>query len=181
MIRWLIPAAAGLIGLILGFQLMLGALPGFIMSKAMERFESLGGIANEEGHAPPIDETARSVVRPSPDILYSGCLFDVSNGPMTVTAPAPSDGGYASVSFFDSRTNNFAVINDRAVEGGSVRIILRANPGFDSHDDSTGYDADTVIMAPTDTGLILYRRIWADPGAFEETDTDRRRFDCSLG
>jgi uncharacterized membrane protein len=179
MTRWLIPAAAGLIGLILGFQLMLGVLPGFIMSKAMERFEVLGGIANEEGHAPAIDETARSVVRPSPDILYSGCLFDVSNGPMTVTAPAPSDGGYASVSFFDSRTNNFAVVNDREMEGGSVRLLLRANPGFDSRDDSARYDADAVIIAPTDTGLILYRRIWADPEAFDATDADRRRFDCA--
>lgn len=170
MTRWLIPAAAGLIGLILGFQLMLGALPGFIMSKAMERFEILGGVANEEGHAPAIDETARSVVRPSPDILYSGCLFDVSNGPMTVTAPAPPDGGYASVSFFDSRTNNFAVVNDREMEGGVVTITLAAR-GEASGDD--------VIEAPTDTGLILYRRIWADPEAFDETDADRRRFDCA--
>lgn len=170
MTRWLIPAAAGLVGLVLGFQLMLGFLPGFIMTQAMERFEVLGGVANEEGHAPPIDETARSVVRPSPDILYSGCLFDVSNGPMTVTAPAPSDGGYASVSFFDNRTNNFAVVNDRDMEGGVVTYTLAARGQA---------SGEGVIEAPTDTGLILYRRIWADPEAFEATDTDRRRFDCS--
>jgi uncharacterized membrane protein len=179
MTRWLIPAAAGVIGLILGFQLMLGVLPGFIMSKAMERFEVLGGIANEEGHAPAIDETARSVVRPSPDILYSGCLFDVSNGPMTVTAPAPSDGGYASVSFFDSRTNNFAVVNDREMEGGSVRLLLVPDPGWTTIPGYDLTDIDQLVIAPTDTGLILYRRIWADPEAFDETGADRRRFDCS--
>ena len=54
---------------------------------------------------PPVDADSREVVRPSPDLLYSGCPFDLSAGPLRVTAVMPDT--YYSISAFGDNTDNF--------------------------------------------------------------------------
>ena len=173
----LIPLGAGLAGLAIGFQAMMGALPGFIMGKAMERFETLGGEPNVEGHFPPIDETARTVVRPSPDIIYSGCMYDVSAGPVVITLPALDEDSYVSVSFFDARTNNFAAFNNRDFGGDAASLLLVPEPRYTI----PGYDmsgVDEIVFAPTATGLVLLRRVLSGGVTIEGADEHRRQFDC---
>jgi uncharacterized membrane protein len=174
----LIPVGAGLVGLVLGFQAMLGILPGFIMGKAMERFETLGGEPNLAGHFPPIDETARTVVRPSPDIIYSGCMYDVSNGAVAITLPALEDESYVSVSFFDARTNNFAAFNNRDFGGAAAEILLHGPAPDHTHTDPGYADYDVSVLAPTSTGLVLLRRVLSGGVTIEDADDHRRQFGC---
>src|SRR5262245_52948717 len=70
---------------------------------------------------------SRLVVRPSPDILYASCPFDLSSGPLRVTASVPHT-TYCSVSAFDAATNNFFVRNDREVTGDSIELLLVRRP-----------------------------------------------------
>ena len=173
----LIPVGAGLVGLVLGFQAMLGLLPGFIMGKAMERFETLGGEPNIAGHFPPIDETARTVVRPSPDIIYSGCMYDVSNGPVAITLPALEGESYVSVSFFDARTNNFAAFNNRDFGGAAAEILLVQDSGL-TQPNRVMAEVDELVFAPTSTGLVLLRRVLSGGVTIEDADAHRRQFVC---
>jgi len=173
----LIPLGAGLAGLAIGFQAMMGALPGFIMGKAMERFETLGGEPNVEGHFPPIDETARTVVRPSPDIIYSGCMYDVSAGPVVITLPALDEDSYVSVSFFDARTNNFAALNNRDFGGDAARFLLAPDRGI-TQSNAVMAEIDELVFTPTSTGLVLLRRVLSGGVTIESADEHRRQFDC---
>ena len=74
------------------------------------------------------DENSRGVVRPSPDLLYSACPFDLSKGPLKITAHVPHS-TYWSVSGFDAATNNFFVRDDQQIAGDSIEIIA-LRPGM---------------------------------------------------
>src|SRR5689334_8862736 len=56
----------------------------------------------------------RGVVRPSPDLLYSSCVYDLARAGGVVRVRASGmPKTYWSVSVFDADTNNFFVVNDR--------------------------------------------------------------------
>lgn len=120
------------------------ATPRVIMHIALERIEARAGGTNTIIKALQIDEHAREVVRPSPDLLYSLCAFDLSQGDVSVTVG--STPGYWSISFYDRATNNFDV---RGFGSGSnaakvFRISRRSAQG--------------AVISPSDRGLALIRR-----------------------
>ena len=178
MMRWLAPLITGLMAALIGFWLVLNWVPGFIMDKAMARVETAAGI-NTVWHGPPTSEASRNVVRPSPDIIYSICAFDLSEGPVVLHVPWPEDGSYASVSFYDANTNNFAVINDQDVEGEANsqihlnRLAITPPGGI-----SPVAWSRSQIVSPTPTGLALYRRVVMGGTSIEDADTGRRAFSC---
>src|ERR1700742_191693 len=94
-------------------------LPTAVMHMALHRM----GSVNTIHHQPRVTAKSRSVVRPSPDLLYSACPFDLSNGALEVKAPVPPD-TYWSASAFDNDTNNFFAINDRTVGGQPLELIV---------------------------------------------------------
>ena len=187
MTRWLAPLMAGLVAVAISFWLVLNWVPGFLMAKAMDRVENVVGI-NTAWSGPPTDENTRNVVRPSPDILYSICAFDLSEGHVELNVPWPEDGSYASVSFYDANTNNFAVINDRddkierdGVESETSLVLFhldRSSSSITLPDLRGGRDEQ--IISPTQTGLALYRRVVMGGTSVEEADTGRRAFSCEV-
>ena len=90
----------------------ISAIPRRIMARTLRRM----GSPNTIHFAKRPDETSRGVVRPSPDLLYSACPFDLSKGPLKITASVPHS-TYWSVSGFDAATNNFFVRNDQQIAG----------------------------------------------------------------
>ena len=151
--RWLLPLGLFAIASIAGFWLALNAIPGVIMGKAMDRIGALGSEAGDVRHAPRLREDNQTIVRASPDILYSVCVYDVSDGPVVVEAPWPADGNYTSVSFYDARTNNFAVFSDRDGDASPVGIVLTGN-------------ADTAEV-PAGFHAVDHFHQMVDPGKFD--------------
>ncbi|HSZ74291.1 MAG TPA: DUF1254 domain-containing protein, partial [Rhizomicrobium sp.] len=131
---------------------------------------SLLGAPNAMHHAPRVDANARTVVRPSPDLLYSECSFDLTKGPLRVNAVVPA-GTYWSVSAFDSRTNNFFVLDDRTAKGG-VDFVL-AMKGAAIH-----AGALRVVISPTEHGVLLFRTLINDDSHFAALDVTRRKANC---
>ena len=183
--RWIGPVLTFIVIGAISFFLVLDAIPGRIMSRAMDRLLSFGGAANTAIHPPPVDETSRRVVRPSPDILYSICVYDLDAGPLRIETPWPSDGSYASVSFFDDATNNYAVLSDRDAEGDSSSIILYPVAPSRFSDDfppeflsRPAVEADVRLPAASERGVILYRRVISatDTAA---ADDERQAFSCA--
>lgn len=143
MMQWLLPLGVFLVTFTAAFSVSLNAIPGMIMDKAMTRIATAGGNAGGVLHAPRTTPENQTIVRPSPDILYSVCTYDLADGPLAVTAPWPADGNYASVSFYDARTNNFAVVSDRDSDGPLAELALVRHP-------ETGGAGE--IVSPTDPG-----------------------------
>jgi uncharacterized membrane protein len=100
-------------------------LPRFIMLRTMAGIVKMAGGANTITHAPRATWHSRGVVRPSPDLLYSICVYDLgaADGAVRVsTHDMPET--YWSVSVFDANTNNFYALNDRQAKSGAADFIL---------------------------------------------------------
>lgn len=149
-------------------------LPSFIMSRVLAAVGSDAPGRITFGNRP--DETARGVVRPSPDLLYSVCVFDVSKNPLKITTGAPAD-TYWSVSFFADNTDNFYVLNDAKAQGQSATIIL-IGQGQKVPPQADG--AATVISAPSARGLVLFRTLINDDARLPEIDRQRREARCDV-
>jgi len=115
-------------------------------------FEAFGGRASSE---------SRSVVRPSPDLLYSACVYDVSQKALRIRARVP--GTYWSISFFANNTDNFFVMNDMQIAAKDVTFILVGK--------GRTYKAPSgarVVEAQSDRGIVLLRTLIKDQDGVDE-------------
>jgi uncharacterized membrane protein len=148
------------------------ALPHLIMNR------TLAAVTRQRGYnvllygKRPTAES-RGVVRPSPDLLYSTCPYDLdaAHGALRVTATVPH-GTYWSVSVFDADTNNFYVVNDRQA-GGHVDFLIVAK---------NAAPATTImpreVISPTNRGLVLFRTLINDESRLADIDAARRKASC---
>ena len=127
-------------------------VPNVIMGTLISRAGDTNGI-NTIFHSKRADATSRQIVRPSPDLVYSMCVFDLSEGPITLAAPIPED-TYWSLSAFDDNTNNFFVVNDRQISTDAVEFVL-ARDGYQA----PAVGGAPVILSPSDTGVVLFRTL----------------------
>jgi uncharacterized membrane protein len=168
--RWRFPLLFGLAVAALAWQAALVAAPRVIMAIAVKRLGEAGGL-NHMLHAPLRGPGRATVVRPSPDLAYSSCPFDLSKGPLLVeVAPVPAP--YWSLSVFDSRTDVAFVRNNRDTKGGPVRIVL-ARPG-----QAVPGGIETVRLGG-DKGVALVRILVEDRGRFAAVDRARRASRCA--
>src|SRR5262245_34412663 len=83
------------------------AVPYALMNIAMERFGAAG--VNTWHLGERVTAASRQIVRPAPDFAYSACVYDLSNGPVIISA-APYD-DYWSLSLYGENTDNFFVLD----------------------------------------------------------------------
>src|SRR5690349_724120 len=129
--------------------------PSFIMWRAMGKLAQ--GRVNTISHTERATDASRAIVKPSPDLLYSVCAFDVSRRPLKIVTGAPSD-TYWSVSLYADNTDNFFVLNDTAAKGRPATIIL-LGPGQSAPVDTAG---TITVNVPTARGLVLFRTLIND-------------------
>lgn len=126
-------------------------IPNEIMEITMtERFNYP---SNQWVFAPPATPERRTIVRPSPDLLYSLCLYDVSKYPLRLIAYIPDN--YWSISGFAVNSDNFFAINDKQAKSNPVEVVL-ISKGM-TYQDTTG--KAHVIVAPSNRGIILIRTV----------------------
>ena len=167
--HWLIAALLGLFVALLAWHWTVRATPGFLMDRAIDRVSGEKGM-NAMGFAPLATDEARAIVRPSPDLAYASCPFDVSKGPVLVEAlPMPSP--YWSVSVFDHRTDVAFVRNNRQSAGRPIRIAI-VKPGVAA---PAGYEPVPVSGA---RGIALIRALVPDRSQFGPLDQARRLSGC---
>lgn len=148
------------------------ALPHLIMNRTLATVTRARGY-NVLLHGKRPTAESRGVVRPSPDLLYSTCPYDLvaAHGAIRVTATVPQ-GTYWSVSLFDDNTNNYYVINDRHA-GGKVDFLIVA------HDFAP---ATTIVprevVSPSNRGLVLFRTLINDESRLADIDAARRKASC---
>jgi uncharacterized membrane protein len=149
------------------------ALPRLVMMRTMSAITRLVA-ANTMLYPPRPTSRSGGVVRPSPDLLYSICIYDLAaaNGALRVSAHDMPD-TYWSVSIFDADTDNFYTLNDRQAGNGAADFLLVA-PGSRPPNDRL-----PVVMARTSRGIVLFRTLIDREDRLAEIDAGRRNADCS--
>ena len=157
-------------GAVLTHVVAIWALPRIIVRVVQHRLAAAVGM-NQIRHAPLPDSQWRTVVMPSPDLLYSACAYDVSDRPVLITAELPD--GYWSVSAFANNTDNFFVQNDRTASNHRVRVVFSWQP----HIQDPG--GGTVVQVPSKTGVILFRQLVLDRGDLPKAQAIQRAATCA--
>lgn len=155
---------------LVGHLLTITVAPRVIMAIAMARLSHGGAVINAWRFAPPVDADARQIVRPSPDLAYASCVYDLGKGPVMVAAEPAADHGYGSISVYAANTDNIAVF-DTIAQAEGIRFVL-ALPG-----QATPLN-EAVVRVPSQRGIVLDRRLAPDAAAFAAADAARRKDVC---
>ncbi|MCF8156704.1 MAG: DUF1254 domain-containing protein [Rhodoferax sp.] len=118
---------------------------------------------NQAAFPPAVTAASRTVVMPSPDLLYSVCVFDVTAGPVRITAN-PQLKSYWSIALYASNSDNFFVINDRKADGRPVDLWLVSATGTSDARPipASMPDGASVVVSPSKTGFLLMRVLTGD-------------------
>jgi len=151
------------------------AIPRLVMWRATGLMARNTGF-NTMSHAVRATWQSRTIVRPSPDLLYSSCPYDLDKTPGGVLHVHASTmpHTYWSVSVFDADTDNIYVLNDSQAKNGSVDFLL---VGSES-DAVTGRSNLPQIWSPTWRGVVLFRTLIDDEARFAEIDAARKHAAC---
>ncbi|HTT98942.1 MAG TPA: DUF1254 domain-containing protein [Rhizomicrobium sp.] len=148
-------------------------IPRAIMIVALHKMSSLHGY-NTMTHSPRATSASRAVVRPSPDLLYSACPFDLDQaGGMLHVHTEGMPNTYWSVSIFDAQTDNIFALNDRDAHGGGIDFILKRSNTPPLRDKTK-----LALETPTPRGLILIRTLIDDDRHLAAIDAARRHAAC---
>jgi uncharacterized membrane protein len=171
--RWVLPFLIGGVVTYGAWHATLLATPFALMHAAMTKIGARGP-ENQFAFGALATAANQPIVRPSPDLLYSTCVFDVSKGPLLVDVE-PVPGTYWSVSVFDARTDVATVLSDRDTSGKSARLLLHRD---DFQVEFTpGY---THVPLKYSKGILLIRILLTDQSRFAEADAIRRKARCRL-
>ena len=99
------------------------------------------------------DENFRTIVRPSPDLLYALCIYDLDEGPITIRAEVPER--YWSMQFYQMDTSNFAGLTNQREQ--RFRIGTQVNVTLVGPNSNVRSQAGEVIQSPTSRGVMLLR------------------------
>ncbi len=169
MSRWIGPLIVAVLAALAAWYTTLAAAPMVIMDRAWEQLAAQSGF-NRMAHGPLVTAESQFVVRPSPDLAYSVCAFDLTQGPLRVHAhPVPDH--YWSLTVFDSETNVAFVESDRDSKGAPVEVILA------TADQTVPAGVRTVTM-PGAKGVALLRVLLNDRAEFDAVTKDRKRSYC---
>lgn len=167
--RWLAPIVAAVVIAVAVWQLTLVLVPMVLMEVAERRMAAIGNY-NRFTHAPPVDARRQTIVRPSPDLLYSVCPFDIVEGPLEVTAwPIPSH--YSSISVFDAQSDVVFVRNDEEMAGEPMRIVIA------TYGQPVPRGAE-VVRVTLPRGIVLQRVLIGDRSDVASVQALRTRAQC---
>lgn len=147
------------------------AAPRVIMQVALTKMSQDGKLVNAFQFGPRTTEKSRGVVRPSPDLAYSSCVYELSKGPVLVSAAPSPNQGYVSLSVFDTRTDNIAVF-DTAQYPQGIRFVL-------AMDGQAVPQGEQMVRAKFAKGVVLDRRLAPTAELFAVVDQARRSNTCA--
>jgi uncharacterized membrane protein len=156
--KWLLFTALGTLAVAIIIHIItLLMVPVLIMDRTMAKYP-----VNQLMKGQKTDAQSRSVVRPSPDLVYSIVCYDVSKEPIRLTARVPTD-TYWSVSMFEENTDNFFVMNDRQAKSNPAEIVL-VKEGAKVTDAGNAQ----IVASPTNKGILLVRHLLQSDDKYPE-------------
>jgi uncharacterized membrane protein len=178
--RWLVPGAAAVAIGVSAYVATLIATPFVLMRIAEARVGAQAGV-NHFAFGPMTTAQNQTIIRPSPDLSYSICVFQIPEEGYVLIEVAPVPGHYWSVSVFDARTDAAAVRTDRDTGGKAAKLVIHRRPT--SGQAHLGYDTAPEGYEPVpvdyDRGIVLIRILLNDKSEFAVIDAVRRKSSCA--
>lgn len=171
MMRWIKWAAFVAVVATAAHYAAIAALPNLVMWRVSSLMATKG--TNKIVHTDRATAASRTIVKPSPDLFYSHCLFDVTTQPLKIVTAAPA-GTYWSVALYAANTDNFYVLNDTRTKGRPATIILMGQ-GRSLPPQPEG---TLIVTPPTAKGLVLFRTLIDDDARKADIDKQRRTAAC---
>jgi len=156
------------------------AAPRLIMQVLMDgpRARTMN-MHNRAAFPAPVNALERTVVMPSPDLLYSVCVFDTSDGPVRISAN-PGLKTYWSIALYAADSDNFFVINDRTALGQPVNLWLVSQGA--NREGPTVPEGAQVVVSPSTKGFLLMRVLTGNYQAEKAAlESARRTLVCERG
>ena len=164
---------AGAALIVLTYRLTLHRVPIRLMAGAEKRLLTIrttGPNTFHHGRAPT--HTSRQIVMPSPDLVYSSCVYDLSAGDLVIAGDLPPEGHYWSLSLYAHNTDNYFVLNDRELATRSFEIMLRRGGGSPA--------GKRTVASPTQTGIALVRMIQRKADDLPLIQASQQSIRCSV-
>ncbi|MEY3446377.1 MAG: hypothetical protein RIR45_1132 [Pseudomonadota bacterium] len=154
------------------------AVPRLIMNRVMNGPAALQmNMFNQAAFPPAVDASSRRVVMPSPDLLYSVCVYDVSTGPVRIKAH-PALKTYWSIALYGANSDNFFVVNDRQAGDAPVDLWL-VSEGPNAADPAVPAGA-SIVVVPSKQGFVLMRVLTGNYALEKDVvEPARRTLTCS--
>jgi len=108
----------------------------------------------------------------SPDISYSYCSYDIGARPLRVRVNLPST--YWSLAAYSKTGINFFTINDQQVKTEKLEIVFALEQQKNQLEEGT-----TIVTAPTQTGLFLFRTFVPNRSLIEDVQAQMRQASCT--
>ncbi|MGD0192087.1 MAG: DUF1254 domain-containing protein [Rhizomicrobium sp.] len=143
------------------------AIPPLAMMRVLER----AGPANTMTYVKRPDASWHFVKRPSADLLYAECPYDLSGGSVVVTSPVPV-GTWWSVAVYDASARSVFAADERQARS---RFRLVIAPGGSV----PGAGAGNVAISPTNRGIVIIRTFIDSEAHLAALDALRRQSRCS--
>lgn len=139
---------------------ILRAAPYMIMSKVIRTMGDRGMPLHRFTISPRITPQTQTIVRPSPDLAYSICRFDLTNGPIMISGAMWA--GYASLTIFDAQTNAVFIgsLDSENSRQNSVVLTMRSSVKAAKN--------TSIVMLEKPTGLALIRRLAPTASLYEQ-------------
>lgn len=168
--RWIVPSIVFAVAMMGAWHATLALTTYGLMEGAVRRVSARSGL-NTMTYANLANPENQPIVRPSPDLAYSSCPFDLSAGPLTITY-VPVAGRYSSLSVFDARTDAVFVRNDQQAGEKPFKLVL-------AREGQKVPQGVEVVRLRNDRGIALVRLLLADPAEIGQLDAVRRQSSCS--
>lgn len=167
--RWIGPLILAGVAAIAAWHGVLALTSFGLMEGAIRRISAGDGL-NRMRYGNLANPANQPIVRPSPDLAYSTCPFDLSSGPLLLSV-VPVAGRYSSLSVFDARTDVVFVRNDVQAGGRPYKVAI-ARAG------QTVPAGIETVRVRYDRGIALIRLLLAEPGEIRALDPVRRQSSC---
>ncbi|MBP6108290.1 MAG: DUF1254 domain-containing protein [Rhodocyclaceae bacterium] len=176
--RRMISVCVFLVAVVAIHLLTIWAAPRLIMQILMNGSRSQAlNMRNNAAFSAPVTAASRDVVMPSPDMLYSMCVFDLSQGPVRVTAN-PQLKSYWSIALYAANSDNFFVINDKQAGDAQVDLWLSAADA----NSSTVPAGSKLVRSPSTQGFLLMRVLTGNYQTEKSVvEPARRTLRCAAG
>lgn len=152
------------VAVITHFAVVLAA-PRVLTAIAANRISHKGALNNRWFYPPRATETSREIVRPSPDLAYAACVFDLRDGPVRITVTPGV--AYTSLSLYAPNTDATVINASKPVD------LVIARPG------QTVPTGPWRVHRTSDRwGIALQRRLAPTDATFHDADRLRRLDRC---
>jgi uncharacterized membrane protein len=166
---WIGPAALALLAGAAGWHGGLTLSTYGLMEGAIRRLADGTGMNVMKYNQLPTPAN-QPVVRPSPDLAYSSCPYDLSDGPVMLRV-VPVPGRYSSLSIFNARTDVVFVRNDQQAKDKPFEVVI-------ARDGQKVPAGKEVVRVGYDRGIALIRLLLNSPSDLKALDPVRRQSSC---